>query len=473
LWSARLFRHAALSVPIDLPRGFPVDVVGLDAFAPLGARVRPAAQDLVPTYPAGLPLHIAAANLFLSEESAVKTVMIVTVAVTLFLLYGLARDAGLERWWALGGCAFLACSPLFLFMAVQPMSDVPATMWAEATMLCAWRTRQRRLFATLTGVCLGVATLVRPTNLLLALPVVAAMPLTLPTVAGLIAGGIPFVAFLTAYQSFAYGSPFSSGYGDLSSTFSSVNFGASIRHYVSWLPHLASWLIVLAPAAAWGWRGALARWRLIAATWMAVLFGVYALYSVTSETWWSLRFLLPAFPPLIIASLVGLRQIVLSADRVVAIGACPEPRRRTCPEQGRTAARAVVSAGVVVVCLVALVRGPQFNAYSDVSDSERVYRDALEVMALERPSYTTALMLQMSGAANYYAPHVRAIRYDWLTPDGWGAIRTWQSREHVAIGAALFGAETDEFFRRDRTPLTCNWQSRGHYRHVTFWECPP
>jgi hypothetical protein len=464
LWSARLFRHAALSAPIDVPRGFPVEAVGLDAFAPLGARVRPGARDLVPTYPAGLPLHIAAANLFLSEESAVKAVMIVTVAATLFLLYTLAREAGLERWWALAGCAVLACSPLFLFMAVQPMSDVAATMWAEAAVICAWRARRRRVSAALAGASLGMATLVRPTNVLLLLPIVAAMPLTLPNVSRLVVGGLPFVAFLTAYQTFAYGNPLSSGYGGLSPMFSSVNVGASIRNYATWLPHLASWLIVLVPAAAWGWRDAFERWRLIAGTWMLVLFGVYAFYPVTSETWWSLRFVLPAFPPLITASLVGLRQIARAADRFVPT-ACPEPRRR--------GAHALVSAAVIALCLAALVRGPQFTFFRDVSDGERVYPDALKVMALERPSYTAALMVQMSGAANYYAPQLHIIRYDWLTPDGWQAIRTWQSREHVVIGAALFGSETEEFFRRDRTPLTCSWQPRGHYRHVTFWECPP
>ena len=71
LWSARLFRHGTGSVPIDVPRGFPIDAVGPNVFAPLGARVTPGTRRLVPTYPTGLPLHIAAANLFFAEESAV------------------------------------------------------------------------------------------------------------------------------------------------------------------------------------------------------------------------------------------------------------------------------------------------------------------------------------------------------------------------------------------------------------------
>src|SRR5436309_1904512 len=94
LWSARLFRHGALSVPIAVQPGFPAAVVGPNAFAPLGARVRPGTWELVPTYPTGLPLHLAAANLILPEESAVRGVLSVTTGVPLVRVYVVAREAG-------------------------------------------------------------------------------------------------------------------------------------------------------------------------------------------------------------------------------------------------------------------------------------------------------------------------------------------------------------------------------------------
>lgn len=228
LWSARLFRHAALSVPIDVPRGFPADVVGPDVFAPLGARVSPGTWNLVPTYPTGLPLHIAAANLFLSEESAVSTVLIVAAGAAVWLLFLLARDAGLGRWWALAGGVVLAASPLFLFMAVQPMSDIAATAWAEAPS-CARGGRRRGAFAIAAGASLGIATLVRPTNALLILPMAVAMPFTMRNYAAFVGGGLPFAAFVAVYQAKTYGHPLASGYTDLASAFSLLNVGPRSR----------------------------------------------------------------------------------------------------------------------------------------------------------------------------------------------------------------------------------------------------
>jgi hypothetical protein len=457
LWSARLFRHGTLSVPIDVPRGFPVEAVAPDAFAPLGARVMPGTWNLVPTYPTGLPLHIAAATLFLSEESAVSAVLIIVAGAALGLLYLLAREAGLQRWWALAGSVVMACSPLFLFMAVQPMSDVAATAWAEAAILCAWRSRRRTTFAAAAGVSLGIATLVRPTNALLIVPMAAAIPLTIRHYAAFGAGGLPFGAFVLLYQARAYGHPFASGYLDLSAALSLTTLWPSVVHYVRWLPRVASWLIVCAPAALIGWIGPLKPWRVVVALWMLVLFGIYACYPVTSETWWSLRFVLPAFPPLVIASLVGLREISAAVARRTHLGAVST----------------VMPMIAVIAAVVALLGSEQFAAHRQWKDSERVYPDALKVLTLDRPQYAVTLALQMSGAANYYARDLHVLRYDALSTDGWTAIRAWQARERVTVGAVLFGDEVDRFAGPNRARFPCSWESRGHYRHVTFWECPP
>ena len=129
LWSARLFSQGTLSVPIAVPESFPVDRVDRQVFMPLGGRIRQSPMSLVPTYPTGLPLHVAAAELFLPDEVAVKTVLLLTAIGTLGLLFLLAREAGLPRLWAAAASLTLALSPLFLFIAVQPFSDVLATLW--------------------------------------------------------------------------------------------------------------------------------------------------------------------------------------------------------------------------------------------------------------------------------------------------------------------------------------------------------
>ena len=457
LWSARLFRHGALSAPIAVPPGFPAAAVGPNAFAPLGARVRPGTWELVPTYPTGLPLHLAAANLILPEESAVRGVLIVTTGMTLVLFYLVAREAGLAWRWALAGSVVLACSPLFLFMAVQPMSDVLATLWAEATILFAWRARGRGAYAVLAGASLGIATLVRPTNVLLLLPAVAALPRAIRRYGGLVAGALPFAGFLIFYQSWTYGHPFASGYGDLSSTFSMAQIGPSLAHYIRWLPRLASWLIVLAPVAVWAWRGELVRWRLVTGAWAAVVLGIYAAYPVTSEAWWALRFVLPAFPPLIIASLAGLQELA----RVLA---------RRVPARDMTIDVAAFAAAALAVLL--LVRAPEFGAFRSVKGSEAVYRNALQILSVSEPSPAAVLMVQMSGAANYYAPHLRFVRYDELSGSAWQAIRRWQADTHAVVGAALLPFEWEQVLRGD-VLLPCAWTPRGRYRDVTFWACLP
>ncbi len=450
LWSARLFRHATLSVPIRVPPGFPLDAVTVSAFVPFGARVRPGTMDLVPTYPTGFPLHIAALNLILPEEAAVTTVLVATLAATLWLLYVLARETGLEPWWALTVCVIFGCSPLVLFIAVQPMSDLLATCWAEAAVLCAWRARRSRPLAVLAGVSVGIAMLVRPTNLLLMLPIAVALPFAIRSYAAFATGALPFALFVTIYQTWAYGHPLESGYGDVSVAFSLTHVSRTAAHYLIWLPRLASWLLLCAPAALWAWRGERRRWTWIATAWIAVVFGVYSAYPVTSEAWWTLRFVLPAFPPLIIAAVTGVRE--LSRTRLVA---------------------GALAVCAVAICTLLLVRSPQFDAYRSMKDGEHAYGEALRVMAMDPSLSSTVLMVQMTGAANYYAPQMRFVRFDELSPAMWEALRRWQSISRQSIGAALFPFERDQLFG-DRDPrFPCEWQPRGSYVHITFWQCPP
>jgi hypothetical protein len=460
LWSARLFRQGRLSVPIRLPEHFPVETTGAWVFAPLGGTVRPGTMDLVPTYPTGLPLHIAVANLFLDEEQAVKGVLLFGAAGAIWLLYLLGRDAGLPRLWAAGGGALLALSPLFLYAAVQPFSDVLATFWAEAAVLSAWRSRRRPGLMWLAGVSLGIATLVRPTNLVLILPVLAAMTPSVGSLVRLTAGGLPFAAFVFAYQAWAYGSPLRSGYADVWSAFGWRAVLQSLSHYVTWSPRLASWLVVLVPAAAWTWQGIHSRWRLVGAAWIVATFGTYAFYALTSETWWYMRYVLPGFPILIVAGLAGLRAVARTAASRI---------------DRPWVARTIGAAAFAVVLLSAglLARDPLSAAYRATKAGERVYPDTLRIMSAQDNSSEVVLMSQLSGAANYYTPGIPFLRYDLLTSESWLAVRRWQRDEQAVMKAALFGDEVDRVFGARKPALPCNWQPRGHYRTVTFWECPP
>src|SRR6185295_13524226 len=100
----------------------------------------------------------------------------------------------------------------------------------------------------------------------------------------------------------------------------------------------------------------------------------------------------------------------------------------------------------------------QFAAHRQWKESERVYPDALKMRALDGSRSSATLMLQMSGAANYYAPDLRLVRYDALRREGWTAIRAWQTRERATIGAVLYGDETAQFFGRDGALFPCRWE---------------
>jgi hypothetical protein len=461
LWSARLFRSGAIAEPIA-PAGLPLDVLGPAVFAPLGATVRPGTGAIVPTYPTGLPLHLAAAGLVLAEERAVRVVLLGAAAAALWLAYRLGREAGLARPWAAAGAAWLASSPLFLLLAVQPMSDVLATAWVEAAILFAWRSRRRTRDALAAGSALGIAVLVRPTNLVAAVAIAAAMPWTRRHLRWCAAGLLPPALFLATYQTVAYGHPLASGYGDVTTAFSWAHVGPSLRHYAQWIPVLFSPLVLAAPLAWRAWRGELAPWRRITIAWAAVFFGTYAFYYHTAETWWYLRFVLPGMPPILIAALAALQH----AQRRIAARV---------PSRRRALASVLAGAACAAVFALAVVRhasGPPFEAYRQVRGDERIYRDALRWMAIQRADDGPVLMVQLSGAANYYAPGLRFLRYDRLTPEGWTSIRRWQRQTGRPVRAALAPFEQDELFGSEGTRFECDWRPQGTYRWVSFWECP-
>src|SRR5262245_46765392 len=105
------------------------------AFSPLGYRPGAEPGELVPTYPAGLPLVIALARIIGGELAAY---LVVPFLGGLAVLATYAVGARLHsRHAGLAGAILLATSPIFLFQVVQPMSDVPVTAWWTVALLFA------------------------------------------------------------------------------------------------------------------------------------------------------------------------------------------------------------------------------------------------------------------------------------------------------------------------------------------------
>ncbi len=460
LWSAHLITERRIAEPIQRPPGAPVRL-GPGVFAPLGTIVHANQRDLVPTYPSGLPLLLSVGLRLAPGERGIAVVLETIALLTLWATYRLGRAAGLERLWAATGAALLGASPLFVFMAVQVMSDVASTMLAVALVLLAWRSRRRPWSAAWAGAVLGMATLVRPTSVLLAVPLLAATGLQWNRAWRIVLGGAPFALFLFVYQSLAYGGPLSSGYGDMRSAFSVAHVGPTLRHYATWFPPLLSWVVLVSPAAWIAWTRTERPWRLITAAWLAAVLGLYAFYVHTAETWWYLRFVLPACPPLIVAGLRGAQWTL-----------------------GRLTGRLPMQVGTVLAtaCLVAagwtsvraLFRHPLAAVYEAANLNEREYRDALKWFALHGHAERPALMVQLGGAARVYVPDVLTMRFDRLSADDWREVRAWQQASNITIDAAVLPFEEAELLANSPDGrLGCAWRLRDAYRQVRFWECPP
>jgi hypothetical protein len=403
---------------------------------------------------------VAIARLFAPAEPAIRGVLTVAAGSTLMAMYALGRAAALSRAWALAGPVVLGASPLFLYVAVQPLSDVLATFWSLLVVLFAFHGRRVPRSAALAGASLGIATLVRPTNALLAAPMVAALPGTRLHLLAAIAGGLPFAAWMLFYQDWAFGHPLRSGYGDVPTAFSVAHVWSSLQHYARWIPGLTGWIILLIPAAGWTWRGEHARWRVVATCWAGVVFGVYAFYYHTSEAWWYLRFVLPALPPLIVAALAGAQALVDAATTRLS------PVLRTA---ATTASIVLIASGA----LWGLGTHQVAEEYRQVKHDELAYREAARLVARHASEQRPAIVGQLSGAVNYYAPRVPLLRVDRIRDVEWTAIREWQARRQQVLTAALTADEAQPLLHPGQGRLRCEWKPSGRFRRVTFWECPP
>ena len=223
------------------------------------------------------------------------------------LTYALGRELGLSVAHALCGSAILGAWNVFLFHAVEPLSDVTAALWATASVVAALRARRRRGWALIAGAAFGMAVLVRPTNGLLLFALAFALPWRVPDLLLFVAGGAPFAAFYGMWNRAAFGSPLRSGYthvfGDL---FALSNFAERFAQYGSQLVRELSPLVPLGGIAVAADRRVPARDRAVLVAWFGAIFLFYCCWG-PSDSWTYARYLLPAAPPLIVGFLLVVR----------------------------------------------------------------------------------------------------------------------------------------------------------------------
>ena len=430
----------ALAV-LGLPAGD--DEAGV--FIPLGYRAGPLPGKMVPTYPPGLPLHMALLATIGGWNAAPFLAGPIAAVASLLLFFGVARELGLSRGLAAAGAVILAVSPIFFGMAIQPMSDVPATAWVLAAIYFALRARRRPPWAFAAGAAFGVAVLVRPTNALALIPLLFALPAGRGAILRAFAGGAPFAVFLLLLNHAAFGSALETGYGlMLLTTMTPTHVLPQIRHYGFWLPALLTPLLPLAWLGIAFDRGVPRRDRALLVTWFGVFLVFYCLYEVYDD-WWSVRFLLPGIPAIVLAALLVARDVPLPA----------KPRRLL----GFAALAVVVAVGALWIARFQVLQAAR---------GEVVYRDASRRAARFVPSRSLIAAMQMSGALKYYADRP-ILRWDYTSPQKFADLRRRAADRGVALYALLWPFEVAEFEKH----LPGDWQPVARWGEVVLYRLTP
>ena len=369
-----------------------------DMQVPLGYRVGQQPHTAVPTYAPGLPLLMAMSL----AAGARGPFFVVPIAAAMFVWFTF-RLGALAGGTAAGlvAAVVLITSPVVLYQAVWPMSDIPSGALWTASLVCAYGSSRRS--AAAAGLTAALGLLVRP-NLIL----VAAVPaLTLAVRASgrdrwirCALYGLPILPVLAAVwtlNTMWFGAPTNTGYGSTDELYQAANIWPNVRLNAAWLwesqgPWLLLALVPLVPPF-----GRVVDRRVLA---MCVLLGIATFASYASyaqfEVWWYLRFLMPAFGAL----------AVLVAAGLVAIA------RTIAQPFGRLAAAAALCLMVASTLSFASAK----HVFGGIQAGERRYVDVGEFAADRLPANAALFAVQQGGSLRFYSGRV-TLRFDSVRPE--------------------------------------------------------
>ncbi len=293
---ARFFPPAA-SVPLGyVPQGAP-------------------AVAAVAQYPPGMSLHMAAARAFgdWAMYAVAPLGAVALVAGTYVLGRTLFDDTSARL-----AAAVIACNPVLLAQATIPMSDtVAAAYWTWSLALAA---RAQPALQIGAGVLAGLAVIVRP-NLAPLLVGPAGCALAAAGRAGLLRLGgaaAPALAWLGWHNQRLYGAPTTSGYGSLAGFFSTSYVMTNVQRYAAWLWQTMSPL----PLVGFAWESlSVLRERRVRhlplVLFVTANLGIYLVYQPWPH-WTFARFLLPAFPVVVLFAVSLARRVAVNRPLAVA-----------------------------------------------------------------------------------------------------------------------------------------------------------
>jgi hypothetical protein len=445
---ARLFASGQIHAPMRTLPGIPASEAPF-LYVPLG--FKPAADGsarMVPTYPPGFPLMLVPASEIAGWAHAGDMLLLLHSLAGIALVFVLGRICGLPGSWALAGSAVLAASPLYLFLSVQALSDVPATVWATAAVVSALKSRERAAWALASGLCVSVAFLIRPNNCLIAIPVLLAVGISPRRLFLVVLGSLPGIAAFVAINRLAYGDPLQSGYGAISNEFHSDLIAGTLGFYVRWLPLLLSPIVILAPFIVGRYRQT-PRVAAVLASWVLAYIAFFSAYRWTHEQWWFLRFILPAAPALIVGGLLV---------------ALPRFERMRAFYAGTWVH--FLPLLVLAACLgVELGQTMPLREAWAIGHGERKYGRVSAWLVAHVPENSAIVMSQASGALFYFT-HFTLLRYEEMKPSVAQRVRSALKSGGRPLYAVLWPYEEGNLKK-----LPGKWEHVVSVDDVTIWRC--
>jgi len=408
---ADLIAHGSLRVDQQFVRTMPWPFADW-SFAPPGYRPATIRGFIVPTYPPGVPILMA-----LFQRLAGARAVFYVVPLLGALCVWMTSELGASIHGRLTGtmaALLVAVSPSFMVELMAPASDVAATCWWTSTLALAVRdTSTAALGAGLTA---SLAVLTRPSLA----PLAALVGLfyvwrlvrggTTTQLAWFVAAALPGCLAVAAINGYLYGSPLRSGYEPVDALYSVANWSANLDRYPRWLIETQTPFICLAFAAPLFARGDTRRQERAGAglvpahvalllSFAVGVFLSYLFYRPFGRGEWGyLRFLLPAYPALLILAVA----VTLEGARRVIAGerAATAAYVMVCGALGGWLARESVQRG-------ALAAGAL----------ERRYRDVGRYIAAMLPANGVFIASLHAGSIRYYSGRL-TINYQRLEP-GW------------------------------------------------------
>jgi hypothetical protein len=456
--SAKLLRSGRLAAEPRIPANFPAADFDRGAFTPAGFKAGVTAGEIVPTYAVGLPLQLAAVATLTGFEWAPLAINLLQAAALFWLVRTLARDFGVGPGWSMVAAGVLSLSPLVVLYSLQVMSDLPATVWAVAAVLGGWRSSRHWGWALAAGAAFALAVLVRPSNALLLVPVAIPLGWSWRNWLGFGVGGVPAGIFLSYYNLRLYGTPFTTGYGDVRGMFSLAYVGPTLKHYAAWLPGLLTPFVLAVvglPFVATDRKV-----KAVLGAWAGVLLAFYAGYVCTHETWWYLRFVMPAFPALVIGAALVLQRVKFG---VMTLAADFRPVESAAASGLRL--RLPLIAIAVAAAVTWQVGWARHFGVQHTELGERAYRQLGQWAETAMPANALIAADQTSGALQFYSSRP-IIHWDSLDARSYAVLDAYLAANHGVLYAGLFPDE-EEHALLQKMPGT--WEAAQRFRQVTVW----